>query len=136
MRRVNRHYEKSFIRLVQDERQADIFFQHFYQNFMAESPAVRHKFRNTDWKRQITLLKNMVLYLQRYYETGQANERLQAIATSHSRTGYDITSELYDQWLHAFLKTLRECDPKWSKKVESGWVEVLTPGIDYMRSHY
>lgn len=136
MRPVNKNYEKSFLRIVENEQFAEAFFERFYQHFMAESSAVRYKFRNTDWHRQITLLKNMLSYLQRYYETGEANARLQLIAKSHSRSGYNIEPELYDNWLHAFLKTLQECDPRWSKRVEQAWIDVLTPGIDYMRSQY
>lgn len=136
MPKVNRHYLKSFARIVEDEAAAEEFFKLFYSNFMAQSAEIRYKFRNTEWSRQITLLKNMLLYLQRYYETGVANERLQELAKTHSRREYDIAPELYELWLNAFLKTLREADPKWSKAVEAAWVEVLSPGIEYMSSRY
>ncbi len=136
MAALNKLYLSSFRRLVENEQHAESFFKLFYQHLMAESPDIRYKFRHTDWARQITLLKNMLMYLQRYYETGTVNDRLQEIAHSHGAKHYAVTPKMYDQWLNAFLKSLRESDPKCTPKVEQAWVEVLTPGIEFMKSQY
>lgn len=129
-------YLQSFQRIVEYEDEGKDFFRVFYHQFMMSSPLIQEKFRDTDMKRQISLLKNFLTHLQAYYQTGEANEYLRKLAHIHGKTGHNITAEMYGLWKEAFFKTLKQCDEKWTPRVQEAWDRVLTPGIEYMISQY
>ena len=127
-------YQASYERIVQYEEQQGDFFDKFYQNFLASSSEARDKFSQVDMKNQVTLIKNFLLHLQMYHKTKVMNERLKSVAITHGRAGYNISEHLYDLWLLSLLKTLEECDPKYTPKVKQAWKMVLKPGIDAIKS--
>jgi len=129
-------YQESYARILDYDDTHKDFFDIFYRNFMMSSPQIQEKFRNTDMRKQVSLLKNFLTHMQAYYITGEANEHLRRLAVLHGKSGHNITAEMYDLWKRALFDTLKACDPKWSQRVEQAWDQVLTPGIQFMCSQY
>lgn len=114
------------------------FLDRFYEKFLAMSPKVAEKFKNTDFVRQKRALRasfHMMLLAAGDGEDG-AERHLQSLAASHSRAQLDIGAELYDYWLDSILAAVRECDELWNRDVEDAWERVMGVGIKYLLSHY
>lgn len=133
---IDKVYQDSQERIIKYEEKYGDFFNRFYSHFLQSSPEIYDKFAKTNMRNQVTILKNFLVHLQSYYQTGNINSRLAEVAVTHNRSGQNIQAHLYDLWLSSLLKTLAECDPKYSNKVKDAWVHVLTPGIDYMKGEY
>ena len=114
------------------------FLDRFYDRFLAMSPKVAEKFRNTDFVRQKRALRasfHMMLLAAGDGENG-AERHLGDLATSHGRNQLDIGAEFYDYWLNSLLATVREFDNQWDHEVEDAWEQVINVGIQYLLSHY
>jgi len=114
------------------------FMDRFYERFLAMSPKVREKFRDTDFVRQKRALAasfHMMLLAAGDGEKGP-ERHLHALASSHSRGHLDIGSEFYDYWLDSLLAAVREFDDEWDHDVEEAWEQVMGVGIQYLLSHY
>ncbi|MCF7201209.1 globin [Pseudomonas oligotrophica] len=111
------------------------FFDDFYVNFLASSPAVRDKFARTDMAAQKHLLRAGILNLV-LFARGMPDTKLRALGQSHSRSGFDIRPELYDLWLAAVLQTVRQHDPNSVKEDLDAWRAVLGKGIEVIKSYY
>ncbi|MGE4405142.1 globin [Pseudomonas sp.] len=111
------------------------FFDDFYVNFLASSPAVRDKFTDTDMAAQKQLLRAGILNLV-LFARGLPDSKLKALGQSHSRDGFDIRPELYDLWLAALLKTVRQHDAQAGKPELDAWRGVLGKGIEVIKSYY
>lgn len=111
------------------------FFDTFYKLFLASSPMIRAKFANTDMAAQKHLLRHGILNLV-MYARGMPDTKLRALGASHSRKGFDIRPEYYDLWVDALLSTISEHDKQADDGVRAAWREVLTKGINVIKSHY
>jgi len=111
------------------------FFDDFYASFLASSPAVRDKFAKTDMEAQKHLLRAGILNLV-LFARGMPDTKLQALGKSHSRAHLDIQPELYDLWIAALLKTIRQHDSQLDKQDVQAWLAVLNKGIDVIKSCY
>ena len=114
------------------------FFDRFYDRFLASSPAVREKFRNTDFVRQKRVLRASLHLLLRAARNdgGGPDAHLRDLAERHGSGQLDIGAELYDFWLDSLLATVRECDPEFSLEVERAWEAVMMVGIQYLCRNY
>ena len=111
------------------------FFDEFYATFLASSPAVREKFVKTDMVAQKQLLRAGILNLV-MFARGMPDTKLQALGKSHSRAHLDIRPELYDLWIAALLKTIKQHDRQLEQLDLEAWQVVLNKGIDVIKSHY
>lgn len=111
------------------------FFDAFYENFFASSPAIRERFTNTDLTAQKHLLRAGILNLV-LYSRGMPDTKLRALGKSHSRAVLDINPELYDLWLDALLRTIKEHDAKATDEDLVAWREILKKGISLIKSLY
>jgi hemoglobin-like flavoprotein len=113
------------------------FVERFYELFLAASPEVAEKFKNTDFRKQRRTLRAslylMMVAVQGYPE-GVAH--LDRMAETHGPDKLDIRPGLYDMWLQCLLQAVRDIDPQFGPEVESSWRAVLEPGIEYMRARY
>lgn len=127
-------YEESLKRCSANPR----FLERFYEIFLACSPKIAEKFRNTDFARQREALNGslhaMVLAVRD--EPGLLDKHLAGLAERHSSRGFGIGSELYDYWLDSLLAAVKEIDPQYDKKVHDAWERVMLVGIEYMLSRY
>ncbi len=113
------------------------FLPRFYQVFIASSPEVAEKFKDTDFRRQVRALKAslyLMLVAVQGYPEGVAH--LERMAQIHSKGKLEVAPYLYDLWLSSLLTAVREIDVQWSPDIEHAWIAVLTPGIEYMKSYY
>lgn len=113
------------------------FLDHFYRMFIGSSPEVAQKFEHTDFKRQKMVLRTS-LYMMMLAAMGksEANAYLEHIAEVHSRKGRDIQPGLYDLWLDCLVRTVEEFDPTFNASTERAWRDMMTPGIEIMKSCY
>ena len=111
------------------------FFDTFYQHFLASSPAIREKFVRTDMAAQKHLLRAGILNLV-LYARGMSDTKLRALGASHSREGFDIRPELYDLWLDSLLLAVKEHDSAATQEDLIAWREVLSKGINVIKSFY
>lgn len=111
------------------------FFDDFYAAFLASSPAVREKFVRTDMTAQKQLLRAGILNLV-LFARGMPDTKLRALGESHSRARLDIRPELYDLWIDALLKTIRQHDGELQQQDLKAWHMVLNKGIDVIKAAY
>lgn len=116
----------------------DQFFQRFYEHFLASSPEVREKFRNTDFRNQRRMLQTSFYMLVEYIALGwpECKAYLERIAVAHSKHGRDIPPHLYDLWLECLLSAVKESDPHYSTEVEAAWRFMMGAGIVFLKSRY
>jgi len=120
-------------------RAATGFLDAFYERFVASSPEIREKFKNTDMKRQVRMLEDslfVVAVAVQGEEGSLARGDLPRIAARHSRNDLDIRPGLYELWLECLVETVRSHDPQFSDAVEAAWRETMAFGIDQMRAGY
>lgn len=115
------------------------FLREFYELFMASSPEVRDKFKDTEFPRQTRILADS-LYLMAVASESRENaiawKELDRLAERHSRRGLDIRPELYDSWLECLVKAARKHDADFSSTIEEAWRGALAPGIAHLRAGY
>jgi hemoglobin-like flavoprotein len=118
-------------------RKQPTFLDRFYELFLASSPDVAEKFRDTDFEQQkkalIGSLEGMLLATEM---GGLLKIHLKTVADSHSRTRLDISPGLYDLWADCLMSAVREHDPQLDDALEQAWRAALQPGIEFMRSRY
>lgn len=113
------------------------FLHHFYRMFISSSAEVAQKFEHTDFRRQKIVLRTS-LYMMMLAAMGkpEANVYLEHIAEIHNRKGRDIRTGLYDLWLDCLVRTVEKFDPTFSANTERAWRDMMTPGIEIMKSRY
>jgi hemoglobin-like flavoprotein len=113
------------------------FLERFYEIFIASSEEVAAKFAHTDFRKQRKLLKvSLYMLMSASDPPPEVTAHLERIAELHSRRHLDIKPELYDLWLGCLLQAMSEFDPSFDKDIEAAWRNVLTPGIQVMKSRY
>lgn len=112
------------------------FFEHFYAHFLATSPNIAALFKQTNFTRQKRLLKSSLLLLMMYYMELESPESLHRVIEAHDRYHYNITPELYDQWLTCLLETVKAHDPYYDATVEAAWRAILEKGIVLFKQGY
>ena len=123
-------YERLFGESVGIAERADRFFEIFYDHFLAD-PEVTEMFSGTDMSRQATMLRKSFFHLVTFYVNHEPSAELDRIARIHDRLG--ILHVLYDTWLEALIKTVREEDAECDPLTEMSWRLAMTPGLTYMR---
>jgi hemoglobin-like flavoprotein len=114
------------------------FLELFYAKFLASSPKVREKFKDTDFvrqKRALTASFHLIL-LAAGDEGGDPGKYLSDVAERHAARQLDVGAELYDLWLDSLLETVEECDPEFTPGVRTAWEEVMMVGIHYLTVRY
>ena len=129
-------FEDSLARCNADQT----FLDQFYETFLASSPKVRDKFKNTDFTRQKRALRasfHMMLLAAEDKGKGKGPERyMKDLARLHSRRELDVGAELYDLWIDSLLATVRKIDQQFNAQVEKAWEDVTMVGVSYLLSHY
>ncbi len=133
---IERLFDASYMRVLSREVEGQVFFEAFYERFLAASPEIAKKFRQTDMARQRAMLKKAFYRLLSFYVSSHADYYLKEVAISHSRAHLDIPPKLYDFWLETLIDTVRAFDEQFDDEVELAWRLVMTPGIVFMTFHY
>lgn len=129
-------FDISYERVISENVDGRDFFEAFYERFLSTSVEISRLFKDTDMGRQRTMLKKSFYSLLTFYASSNADQHIEQIAHSHSRSKLNIRPELYDLWLEALIETAREFDFEFSPRTELAWRLVMAPGIVYMKFHY
>ena len=106
------------------------FLPRFYDLFIASSPAIRDKFKHTDLKRQVRILKRSLYTLtMASVGTHEAEREILRLRETHGPCGLGIEPFMYDLWLDCLLQAVREFDNAWTPDVERSWRATLEPHI-------
>lgn len=114
------------------------FLDRFYDRFLASSPKIKEKFRDTDFVRQKRALKASLhlILLAAGDKSGDPGKYLGDVAEKHNAKHLNIGAELYDFWLDSLLETVKECDPEYNPEVGKAWEDVMMVGIHYLTVRY
>jgi len=126
-------FEESLARCNADST----FLEQFYEAFLASSPKVKEKFKDTDFIRQKRALRASFHIMLLAAEHEDSPERyLKDLAVRHSRQDLAVGAELYDLWIDSLLATVRKVDRECNAEVEGAWEDVMMIGVDYLLSRY
>jgi hemoglobin-like flavoprotein len=115
------------------------FMHDFYDLFIASSPEVREKFKDTEFARQARVVTDSLYIMAVVAESKEDAigwRELDRLAARHAHTELDVRPALYDAWLDCLLAAARQHDPQFSADVEDAWRRTLAPGIEHMRSRH
>ena len=115
-----------------------IFFDLFYEKYIASNEVIAQKFSLLDMKEQKKMLEASLHKIMALRSTRpeEAIAHFRRIGVIHGRTQHDIAPELYDLWEKCLLASVEECDDQYDSQVEAAWTEVLSGGIEIMKSMY
>ena len=134
---MERSHKQEFLDSLNRCSQDDQFMAMFYRRFLATSPEVRKKFRDTEFSRQErVLLRSLQLSASATDGDPVALRELHSLAESHDRHHLDIRPELYEYWLDALVETAWEFDPEWNPQIEESWRHTLGHVIHHMIRNY
>ena len=130
--------KKSYGRCVFTREAKEKFFQQFYETFLKSHPDIGALFIDTDFDKQISMLKNAISMSIMYGEKQDelAKDVLTNIRRSHSRERHNIKPEYYDYWLSSLIDTLHACDPNFTRELEQNWRDMIKISIDYIVEGY
>jgi hypothetical protein len=112
------------------------FFEAFYRAFIGTSTEVADKFKNVDMEKQRQHLRQSLDQMIYFSIDRKASDTLFGTAKTHSKSGKNIRSQLYETWLESLLETVRKFDTAFNEETEIAWRVVLAPGISYMKTQY
>ena len=113
------------------------FVDTFYELFLAKSPEVAEKFRNTDFTRQKRMLRESLLMMVMFnHDPDSVREDLEQLARRHSRHEVDIPPPLYDLWLDSLCEAVEKHDPEFRPELADNWREAMQAGIEVFISNY
>ena len=110
----------------------EVFFEDFYTTFQATSEDIRRMFVNTNMAEQRRLLRAGVMWLL-MYARGASGGKLEHLAKTHNRDGYNVNPALYSLWVDALLETVRKHDPQYNVDLDRHWRDAVRPGIEIIQ---
>ncbi|MCI0507440.1 MAG: globin [Gammaproteobacteria bacterium] len=130
--------KKSYGRCVLTHDAKMRFFRHFYDTFLNSHPAINRLFANTDFDKQISILKNAISMTIMYAEKQDdlAKDVLTKVRKSHARDRYNVKPAYYTYWLNSLIETLRVCDPNFNEPLEQHWRDMMRISIGYIVEGY
>jgi len=134
MNRIDEVFNDSYERCLAK----DNFIDRFYERYIASNEDIARKFSHTDVEQQKTMLKaslHMIMAL-RLVDAEEAVTYFKRIGVVHGRDHHDIGPELYDLWLTSLMDVVEECDDRYTPEVDNAWRQLLTGGIEIMKSMY
>lgn len=114
------------------------FLERFYDLFLAASPAIRAKFKDTNFHRQRRMVQASLHGVVAFVRYGESwpDPYLREVAETHSRRDLDIAPELYELWLQSLLQAVAEHDPQHNAAIHYAWQRVMRVGIGFFTSRY
>ena len=114
------------------------FFNQFYNSFLNSHPEIGPMFLNTDFDKQISMLKYAITMAIMFAEREDelARDVLSKISKSHSHRKLNVKPEYYIFWLKSLIETLWVCDPQFNQELEQDWKQLLQLTVDFVKSGY
>jgi hemoglobin-like flavoprotein len=113
-------------------RSSGQFFDTFYDLFLAKSPEIPPMFARTDFPHQKLMLRESILEMLVFAQTGSGREEISRLAERHRQL--QVKPVHYELWLDALCGALRIHDPDFSPALELMWRDSLQKGIQIMTS--
>ena len=111
-------------------RESSGFFDTFYRIFLEKSPEIPPMFARTDFPHQKRMLRESILEMLLFAQTGIGRAELERLAARHRQL--NVTNTHYELWLDALCEALAKHDPDFGKTLAPMWRKVLRPGIKVM----
>jgi hemoglobin-like flavoprotein len=113
------------------------FFEGFYRNFFTICPEAAPRFANTDFERQIKLLRHAFGLLLIFPKQPDAEPTLLTrLAERHGRRDLNVPPSFYPPFVDSLIATVKQCDPACTPQVEDAWRRTVDKGVTYMGSKY
>ncbi len=109
----------------------------FYEIFTASHPDIAPFFKNTDFDRQVSLLRqglNMALLFAEGKKTGEMV--INKIRETHNRSGFNVPPRLYPYWVSSLIQAISESDPQFNPDLERQWRKALQKAVDHIKGGY
>ena len=112
------------------------FLERFYEEFINSSPEIAKAFSHTNMERQKAMLNASLYQLMNFYGSSdeKAKKHIQDLGAQHGAYGHRIPPHLYDVWLDSLITAVSESDPQFNPSLEAVWREVMSAGIEVMKS--
>jgi hemoglobin-like flavoprotein len=117
----------------QRARQSGQLFDTFYNLFLRKSPEIPPMFARTDFPHQKLLLRESILEMLIFAQTGSGRDEIERLAERHRQM--KVNPSLYDLWLDALCEALANHDPKFNSSLESTWRAAMRKGIGVMAAN-
>ncbi len=121
-------FNDSLARCLRDES----FLDKFYADFMAASPEIRDKFKDTDFVRQKRMLEKSLWAIMAASEANfESDEFLRGLADYHKKLA--VKPEHFDIWQRCLINAASQCDPEFNAEIADAWRAVLRRGVELMK---
>jgi truncated hemoglobin YjbI len=117
----------------QRARKTGQLFDTFYDLFLRKSPEIPPLFARTDFAHQQVMLRESILELLGFAQTGSGRDEIDRLAERHRQM--NVTPALYELWLDALCEALAIHDPKFNAALEVMWRRAMRKGIEVMSGH-
>jgi hemoglobin-like flavoprotein len=111
-------------------RQSDELFDTFYRLFLGKSPEIPPMFARTDFPHQKLMLRESILEMLVFAQTGSGREEIKRLAERHR--ALNVQPAHYDLWLDALCEALSQHDPHFTADLERMWRDSINKGIELM----
>jgi hemoglobin-like flavoprotein len=111
-------------------RQTSQLFDTFYDLFLAKSPEIPAMFARTDFPHQKLMLRESILEMLVFAQTGSCRDEIQRLAERHRQL--NVKPIHYDLWLDALCEALAKHDSEYNSALDRMWRDAMQKGIELM----
>jgi hemoglobin-like flavoprotein len=97
---------------------------------LGKSADILPMFARTDFPHQKLMLRESILEMLVFAQTGSGREEIERLADRHRQV--KVKPAHYDLWLDALCEALAKHDPQFNPTVEQIWRNAMRKGIDLM----
>jgi hemoglobin-like flavoprotein len=116
----------------QRARASGELFDTFYRLLLGKSPEIRSMFARTDFPHQKLMLRESILEMLMFSQTGAGRGEIQRLADRHRKLNVQLRH--YELWLDALCEALAQHDPAFTPQLAQLWRDAIRPGIEVMTS--
>jgi hemoglobin-like flavoprotein len=114
----------------QRARASGELFETFYRLFLNKSPDIPPMFARTDFPHQKLMLRESLLELLTFSQTGAGRAEIERLAERHR--SLNVQPRHYELWLDALREALEQHDPAFTPQLAQMWRDLMRPGIELM----
>ena len=111
-------------------RETGKLFDTFYRIFLGKSSEIPEMFARTDFPHQKLMLRESLLEMLVFAQTGAGREEIERLARRHREL--HVKRSHYELWLDALCEALAQHDGQFSPELEQKWRKAMQQGIDVM----